>query len=81
MPRITAEELLERRISELKGTEFEKKKEKMSLKTQSLILKKIINLKKISTRAGLKIQSTLWWVWVRHLHPVSSCPTGTLDGS
>ncbi len=27
MPRITAEELLERRISELKGTEFEKKKE------------------------------------------------------
>ncbi len=33
MPRITAEELLERRISELKGAEFEKKKEKMSLKT------------------------------------------------
>ena len=27
MPRITAEELLERRISELKGAEFEKKKE------------------------------------------------------
>ena len=27
MPRITAEELLERRISELKGAEFEKKKD------------------------------------------------------
>ena len=34
MPRITAEELLERRVSELKETEFEKKKELQEIQAE-----------------------------------------------